>query len=73
MDHVADGFLVILAQVDDTGLGLSELGAAGAVEKGRPRAEDHAVDRPLLCLANNGQIGVFSAQLETSGQTLVEV
>lgn len=35
VDHVLDGFFVLLAQVDQTGLSFAKLVAAGAIEESR--------------------------------------
>lgn len=63
--HVFNGLFVFFAQVDDTGLGLAELTTACSIKEAGAGAEDSAVDSPLPCVAADGQIGVFSAQVKT--------
>lgn len=64
MNHLVNSIFAVLAQINDTGICFAKLVAASAVEEAAPRAYDGSMDSPPPVIANNGQIGVFSAQMK---------
>lgn len=65
MDHMLDGFLVIVAQVDDASVSLAETIAACTVEEAAAGAQNDLVDEPLAVVAGDGQIRVFSTEVQS--------
>ena len=65
MDHMLDGFLVIVAQVDDASVSLAKTVAACTVEKAAAGAQNDFVDEPLAVVAGDGQIRVLSTEVQS--------
>jgi hypothetical protein len=65
VDHVFDGFLVIVAQVDDASVSLAKTIAACTVEEAAAGAQNDFVNEPLAVVAGDGQIRVFSAKVQS--------
>ena len=66
MDHLLHSFHIVLAEVNDTGVGLAELIAASAVEEAAPRAKDGLVNRPLTVVASDSKVRVFAAKVQSA-------
>lgn len=64
MNHLSNSFLVIFAEIDNASICFAKLAAASAVEEAASGAQDCSVNGPLLVIASNGQIRVFSSKME---------
>jgi hypothetical protein len=60
-----DGIFIIFAQVNDASVSLAELIAACTVEEAAAGAENGLVDGPLAVVAGDGQVRIFSAEMES--------
>lgn len=60
-----DGFFVIIAQVDDAGVSFTKTIAACTVEEAAAGAQNDLVDEPLAFVAGDGQIRVFSTEVQS--------
>ena len=60
-----DGIFVIFAQVNDAGVSLAKTIAACTVEEAAAGAQNGLVDGPLAVVAGDGQIRIFSAEMES--------
>jgi hypothetical protein len=65
VNHVFDGIFVIFAQVNDTSVSLTKTIAACAVEEAAAGAQNGLVDGPLAVIAGDGQVRIFSAEVES--------
>jgi hypothetical protein len=65
VDHMFDGFLVIVAQIDDASVSLAKTIAACTVEESAAGAQDDLVDEPLAFVAGDGQIRVLSTEVQS--------
>ena len=65
MDHVFDGIFVIFAQVNDASVSLAKAIAACTVEEAAAGAQNGLVDGPLAVVAGDGQVRIFSAEMES--------
>jgi hypothetical protein len=65
VNHMLDGFFVIVAQVDDASVSLAELIAACTVEESAAGAQNDLVNEPLAFVAGDGQIRVFSTEVQS--------
>ena len=65
MDHMLDGFFVIVAQVDDASVSLAKTIAACTVEEAAAGAQNDFVDEPLAVVAGDGQIRVLSTEVQS--------
>jgi hypothetical protein len=60
-----DGIFIIFAQVNDTSVSLAEAIAACTVEEAAAGAQNGLVDGPLAVVAGDGQVRIFSAEVES--------
>jgi hypothetical protein len=60
-----DGIFIIFAQVNDTSVSLAEAIAACTVEEAAAGAQNGLVDGPLAVVAGDGQVRIFSAEMES--------
>jgi len=65
VDHMFDGFLVIVTQVDDASVSLAKTIAACTVEEAAAGAQNDFVNEPLAVVAGDGQIRVFSTEVQS--------
>jgi hypothetical protein len=65
VNHMFNGFFIIVAQVDDASVSLAKMVAACAVEESAAGAQDNLVDEPFAVVAGDGEIRVFSTEVQS--------
>lgn len=64
MYHLFHSRLIILAEIDSARLTFAELVRAGSIEESAPRAHNSSVTSPLSVVAGDGEIAVFTTEMQ---------